>query len=137
MYTNAISKLAVLLLERLSNGLTPSVYLNVQNPKFLSIEETKSLHKEFIKKTKQLKVREIDASQEFLGIEQELEVEGEPIEVLVEKISSVDDNILLISLSQPTVVSLINKEVFSDVSFVKEYMKDSLGAKEVTIKLTY
>lgn len=123
-----------LLLCRLEQGLPPSIYVNVTNPKLMDRFTAKQLHSEFIQYTKGLNGSlEVDCLEEpYYYIEQVGQYE-----LLVEKLYTVDDNVLLVSLTPESVVRVHNEELLVDIPMVKEELKKALYAKDVTIKVTY
>lgn len=132
MSLSSASFLTELLKKRLNEGLSASIYLNVQNPRIMDKTTAKKIHSEFIALTK-------DNNKEIDFIESPYyyaEMVGQ-YELMIEKLYDVDDNILLISLSPCSIIAAVNEEALVDVPVIKDMMTEALGAKEVTIKVTY
>ncbi len=128
------SKLFCILEQRLSMNLSPSIYVNVLNPKgLLTKEDLKEIHDYFISEMKNKNEgKDINPDLPYA-----LSLDFGIYELNIEKLYTVDDNILLISFSPASVTADVNTEMLSDIPFLKDQLIDTLGAKDVTIKVTY
>lgn len=129
-----VNKLVAILEQRLEYNLSPSIFVNVSNPKgSLTKDEIKHIHSEFIENIiGKNDGKEIDPEQPY-----DYRQRFGKYELVVEKLYSVDDNILLISLTPATVVNDAIGDLLSDLPLLKETMIEELDAVDVTIKVTY
>jgi hypothetical protein len=106
----------------------------VSNPKgSLTRDEVKHIHSEFIANMiGQNDGKEIDPEQPY-----DYRQAFGDYELVVEKLYTVDDNILLISLTPATIVGNAIDDLLSDLPLLKETMIEELDAVDVTIKVTY
>ena len=129
-----VNKLVEILKQRLSYNLSPSIFINVSNPKgILTRDEVKHIHSEFISNMiGQNDGKEIDQEQPY-----DYRQAFGDYELVVEKLYTVDDNILLISIAPAAIVSNAIGDLLSDLPLLKETMIEELDAVDVTIKVTY
>lgn len=128
------NKLVDLLEQRLANNTAPSIYVNIQNPKGISKVEADVLHYRFIEAMKNKNEgKEIDCFENPYV----LSIKARRYELTIEKLFTVDDNILLVSLSPASVTFDVNQELLSDMVMLRQEIKEVLGAKDVSIKVTY
>ena len=124
---NTINLLVNYFEARLGSDLSPSIYINVNNPRgFIEKQLINELHSSFLEYSKAH-----DGDLYWV-----LPV-NETYELIIEKLYDISDNILLISLSPSSVIHDINTELFSDLSELKIHLKECLNANSVSIKVTY